>query len=263
MLARVTAIEHHAMISSGKTQPSRVVCERHDGTTVEVVAKFSAGCEEKETSLAREVIAACLARDLGLPVPEPFLVDVHPSWADQVIYLAQRAKIKASSPVAFGSYQVTGGYSVWHPETRISEAMLPVAAAIFTFDAIIQNADRRTDNPNCLVKGAQICIFDHELAFTHGVVIGWKPPWTLGGLETLERAGFHIFRAGLLGRALDFDPIKMAWASLSDARMAEYGLMVPSEWASAAGAVKTALTLIRDARDNIDACLAEVKRVLT
>lgn len=160
--------------------------KRSDGTTVDVIAKFSSGCEEKETGLAREVTAACLARDLGLPTPEPFLVDVSPDWADQVIEPVQRRKIKTSSPVAFGSHQLIGGYSVWQPETEISDAMLPVAAAIFTFDAIIQNADRRTDNPNCFVKGDQIHIFDHELAFTHGLVIGWKPPWMSGSLRNLE-----------------------------------------------------------------------------
>jgi hypothetical protein len=181
MLTRVTAIEHHSVITSGKSRPSRIVGERPDGTTVELVAKFSAGCEEREASLAREVIAACLAADLRLPVPEPFLVDVRGDWADQVRDAAQRARIKASSRVAFGSRQITGGYSVWHREMQIDEATLPVAAAIFTFDAIIQNVDRRIDNPNCLVKGSQLRIFDHELAFTHGVVIGWKPPWSLGG----------------------------------------------------------------------------------
>jgi hypothetical protein len=262
MLTRVIAIEHHALTSSGKTRPSRIVCERSDGTPVEVVAKFSAGCEEHEASLAREVIAACLAADLGLPVPEPFLVDVPQDWADHITDPVQRAKIKESSRVAFGSRNVTGGFAVWHNGMRIDEAMLPVAAAIFTFDSIIQNVDRQADNPNCFVKGSRFCIFDHELAFTHGVVIGWKPPWVLGGLKTLEMPGFHIFRAGLAGRTIDFDPIRVAWASLSDDRIAEYESMVPSEWAGAASAVKAALTLIRDARDNIDACLAEVSRVL-
>ena len=262
MLTRVTAIEHHALITSGKTRPSRIVGERADGTTVEIVAKFSASCEQKEASLAREVIAACLAGDLGLPVPEPFLVDVPRDWADVVADPEQRARIRASSPVAFGSRQITGGYAVWHSEMRIDEGMLAVAAAIFTFDAIIQNVDRRTDNPNCFVKGSQIRIFDHELTFTHGVVIGWKPPWTLGGLKPLETPGFHIFRAGLVGRAIDFGPIRAAWAGLPDGRIAEYETVLPREWAGAAGAVKTALALIRDARDNIDACLAEVKRVL-
>src|SRR5260370_11758325 len=93
------AIEHHALTTSGKTQPQ----ERTDGTVVEVVAKFSAGCEEHDASLAREVIAACLAVDLGFPVPEPFLVDVPRNWALHVTDPHQRARIKASSPVTAGS----------------------------------------------------------------------------------------------------------------------------------------------------------------
>ncbi len=32
-------------------------------------------------------------------------------------------------------------------------AMVPVALATFVFDAIIQNPDRRSGNPNCLVRG--------------------------------------------------------------------------------------------------------------
>jgi hypothetical protein len=263
MLTRVTAIEHHSVITSGKTRPSRIVCERADGTIVEIVAKFSAGCEEKEASLAREVIAACLAGDLGLPVPEPFLVDVPGDWADHIRDAAQRTRLKASSRVAFGSRHITGGYVVWHQEMQIDEAMLPVAAAIFTFDGIIQNVDRRPENPNCLVKGSQIRIFDHELAFTHSVVIRWKPPWALGGLKPLETPGFHIFRAGLAGREIDFGPIRAVWAGLSDARITEYERALPGEWTGVAGTVEPALSLIRDARDRIDACLAEVKRVLT
>jgi hypothetical protein len=263
MLTRVTAIEHHSVITSGKTQPSRIVCERSDGTTVEVVAKFSVGCEEREVGLAREVIATCLAGDLGLPVPEPFLVDVSDDWADQVKNDVQRERIKASSRVAFGSRLITGGFAVWQQEIQIDEAMLAVAGAIFVFDAVVQNADRRADNPNCFVRGTQIRIFDHELAFTHGVVIGWKPPWALGGLKPLETPGFHIFRTGLVGREIDFGPIRSAWAGLSDARIAEYERVLPTEWTGVAAAAKAALTLIRDARDRIDACLAEVKRVLT
>jgi hypothetical protein len=263
MLTRVTAIEHHSVVTSGKTHPSRIVCERSDGTTVEIVAKFSASCQEKELSLAREVIAACLAGDLGLPIPEPFLVDVPSDWAGQVRDEAQRARIQASSRVAFGSRLITGGYTIWQEETQVDEAMLPVAAAIFVFDAIVQNVDRRTDNPNCFVRGSQIRIFDHELAFSHGLVIGWKPPWALGGLKPMETPGFHIFRAGIVGREIDFAPIRTAWAGLSDGRLADYERTLPAEWASAAGAVQTALALIRDARDRIDACLAEVKRVLT
>jgi hypothetical protein len=263
MLGHVTAIEHIQATTSGKTHPSIIVGERPDHSTVELVAKFSAGCEEKERGLAREAIAACLASDLGLPVPAPFLVDLPPGWADAVSDPSQRARVQNSSTVAFGSHLMTEGYSIWHPGNVIDSAMLPVAAAVFVFDLIIQNIDRRADNPNCLIKGSEICIFDHELAFMHGVVIGWRPPWVLGGLRDFEQPGKHIFREGLSKKKIDYEPIRAAWANLPDARIAQYEAELPVEWAVAAPAVQKALTLVRDARDNIAGCLKEVKRVLT
>jgi hypothetical protein len=263
MLTRITAIEHQKPMASGRTHPSRLVCEAAEGSTIEVVAKFSAGCDWKEASLAREAVAACLAVDLGLPIPEAFLVDIPAELAGTVADREQRARIEASSPVAFGSRLMTGGYAVWHSETHIDETMLPVAAAILVFDALVNNVDRRAGNPNCLVRGNEIRIFDHELAFTHGVTLGWKPPWVLGALKALETPGFHIFREGLSGREIDFAPIRAAWTGLSDDRITAYETGLPGEWSSAAAVVKSAVALIRDARDNIDACLTEVKRVLT
>jgi hypothetical protein len=262
MLARVTAIEYVRQTTSGKTGPFIITARRADNSTVEVVAKFSAGCEESEKSLAREAIAACLALDLGLPIPEPFLVDVPPAWADAVPDPGQRAKIKKSSPVAFGLRFITG-YSAWDEGRLIDSVLLPTAAAVFVFDLLIQNSDRRTGNPNCLVKGSEILIFDHELAFMHRLVIGWKPPWVLDGLEDFSRPGKHIFRQGLLNRNIDFKVIRASWISLPDAQLAKYEAGLPAEWSAAAPAVESALALVRGARDNIDACLEEVKRVLT
>ena len=51
-----------------------VECEKTDGTLVEVVAKFAGGRDRGDTALAMEVVAACLAADLGLPVPKPYLL---------------------------------------------------------------------------------------------------------------------------------------------------------------------------------------------
>jgi hypothetical protein len=234
-----------------------------DHSTVDLVAKFSAGCDEKESSLAREAIAACLAGDLGLPIPEAYLVDVPTTWAATITDPAQRRKVADSSPVAFGSRVVTGGYSIWHSGVLIDNAMLPVAAAVFVFDLIIQNVDRRVDNPNCFFKGRKIIIFDHELAFTHGLVIGWKPPWISGGLRDFERPGKHIFREGLMKRDIDYGLIRNAWASLQDERLAAYEAQLPAEWGVAGPVVGKAIDLVRNARNNIDGCLNEVKRVLT
>lgn len=262
MLTRLSPIQFDRPTTSGRTRPSIVTCETPAGDTVEVVAKFSGGCDEGVTNLAREVIAACLAGDLGLPIPEPFLIDVTQAWTTVVPDVAQRQRIQSGSPVAFGSRLVTGQYAIWSQGNRIVDAMLPTAAAVFVFDAITQNADRRVTNPNCLVKGDEIRIFDHEMTFTHGLVIGWKPPWVLGGLSVLGTPGFHIFRDQLRGRAVDFEPIRASWSALSDARITAYSEAVPGEWAAAGDAVRRATQLIRDARDNIEGCLTEVQRML-
>jgi hypothetical protein len=261
MLPRVTAVEFSRATDNGRTLPSHLVCEMANGDTVEVVAKFSAGCDEGVANLAREVVAVCLAADLGLPVPTPYLIEIPKGFADIVPDAGRKARIKASVPVAFGSTLMTPQYSAWTAGCKIPDTMLPVASAIFAFDAITQNPDRRDGNPNCIVRGAEIQIFDHELAFMHDKVLFWKPPWTLGGLKDLETPGNHIFRAQLGGRALDFAAIRASWAGLSDETIAAYASAVASEWA-AAGSVGSALKLIRDARDNIDGCLSEIERVL-
>lgn len=261
MLARVTAAEYVRPTSQGRTCPSVVVCEKEDGTFVEIVAKFSAHCDQGVTNLVREVTAGCLAGALGLPVPEPFLIDVPAGWADTIADATQRAKIKASSPVAFGSRMITGQYSAWTSTTRIDEEMVDTAAAILTFDGIIQNPDRRAINPNCIVRGRNIRIFDHELCFMHGVIIGWRPPWIVGGLNALETPGYHIFRPGLRRRPLDFDPIEAAWAGVSDQKVADFEAAIPAEWGGG-DAAKQATQLIKDARDNIRGCVTELKRVL-
>ncbi|MCA2407354.1 hypothetical protein GYN07_04100 [Rhizobium leguminosarum bv. viciae 248] len=264
MISRVVATEFMRPMLNGKTGPTLIICQKGNGEEVEIVAKCSAGCEQKETSLAAEVIGACLAADLGLPILEPFLVELDPQFIASVpdAHAVHRDRMTASNFVAFGSRHVTGQYSAWANGTVISEAMLPSAAAIFTFDGIIQNPDRRDGNPNCLVRGDDIRIIDHELAFAHRLILSWKAPCEVGGLQNFQTPGKHIFRAGLKAKQVDYGPIRAAWAGLSDAQISAYGNAVPTEWAGATNSVASALQLIKDARDNIDACITEIQRVL-
>jgi hypothetical protein len=262
LLKRITPAQYDKPTTRGRTEPSFITCEFGDGTSVEVVAKFSGGCDEGNVNLAREVIAACLAGDLGLPVPEPFLIDIPADWAATIPDRTRRLKVLDGSPVAFGSRVMTGQFGVWGPGNIITDIMLPTAASIFVFDAIIQNPDRRSDNPNCFVRGEELRIFDHELAFSHGLVIGWKPPWVLGGLKSMETNGNHIFRRGLKGRNVDYSPIRATWTDLSDDKIKDYVTALPSEWRDVGKVAEGATSLIREARDNIDGILEEVKRVL-
>lgn len=262
MLETITPVQFHDAVTSGRTKPSRLTCEKLDQTLVEVVAKFSASCDLGEASLAMEVVGACLAADLDLPLPTPYLLDVQPRWVALVTQAERRGIMRASSPIAFGSKQVEPGFRVWTCEDRVADGMLLTAASIFAFDAFTNNFDRRESNPNCLVKGSQLRIFDHELSFFYRGIIGWKQPWEIGALAAFETPGQHIFYKGLKGRDVDLAPVKLAWSSLSDARLTIYKGSIPAAWANAHTAVDDAISLIRGVRDNIDASLAELKRVL-
>ena len=50
---------------------------------------------------------------------------------------------------------------------------------------------------------------------------------------------------------------------MSDTRLQEYEATIPQEWAAAHPAMAAALKLIADARDNVDACIEELERILS
>jgi len=265
MLERVTAQEYVRASRNGRTRPILLVCTDAVGGEVELYAKVSSRCDEGTTNLVREAIAACLAADLGLAIMQPFLVDMPPAWIASVPDAALRADIAASAPIAFGSRIAGAQFAAWHPGVTLRAEMVASALAIFTFDAIIQNVDRRVENPNCLVLGPNLRIIDHELAFAQRLLIGWRPPWTPGAMQSLTMPpGLHIFYFGLRKQSLDFTPVRAAWSALPDGRIDDYAATLPSAWGGAASqAAADAICLIKDARDHIDGCLAEVQRVLT
>lgn len=96
----------------------------------------------------------------------------------------------------------------------------------------------------------------------HRIILFWQAPWLLGGMKEFETPGRHIFVNELKGAPIDFAPIKSRWTALSDARLQEYEGSIPPEWAAARADIDAALKLIADARDNIDACIRELERIL-
>ncbi|RWB08986.1 MAG: hypothetical protein EOQ39_03555 [Mesorhizobium sp.] len=261
MLSLVKAVEFIMPMKNGRTGPALLLCERDDGSDVAVVTKFTSGCEQAGINLARETIGACLASDLSLPIPEAFRVTLSEEFIASVPNDLFQAKMEASSEFAFGSKHITGQYNLWNSGYSVVRNMLPVAASIFAFDGIIQNPDRRVANPNCLVKGDDVRIFDHELAFSNGLVIGWVAPWKPGGLHSLEDPAMHIFKAGLSGKNIDLTDVRSRWAALSDVNISTYGDAIPEQW-NATDTIAAATRLIKEARDNIDGCVTELERVL-
>ncbi|MDE0390993.1 MAG: hypothetical protein OXI57_02860 [Rhodospirillales bacterium] len=263
MISRVTADEIVRQADSGRTRPIIVLCEAESDQPFEVFCKLSAGCFEGVVSLAREVVAACLAADLSLPVPTPYLVEIPSDLASAVKEGDISSRLRNSSPVGFGSRNVERQFGVWTTGIRVTDAMLSTALGALVFDAVIDNADRRPSNPNCLVSGDDLRLIDHELAFTRTAgLIDWRPPWQAGALRWLDEIDGHIFASGLKPHRLDFGSLAALWSALSDDRLSEYRDAIPPEWDEALPAVDEALGRVRDARDNFDGVIAEVERVL-
>lgn len=248
-------------VKSGRTVPCRLTCAHGNAVRVEVVAKFSAGCDRKINALVVEALAALLAADLDLPVPEPFLVEMDPDFILSVRDEAVLKMIQAGPPLAFGSRHLPPGYVTWPIGKSIPKDAFSTAAEIFAFDLLIANDDRRPENPNCLFNGASLAIFDHEMAFFTQGIIGWKEPWIPGALENFRTPGRHIFADQIRGKPVNFDRLAGAWLAITDARLEEYWSALPDAWNPSSEA-EEALMYIGMVRDNIEPALNEVRRVL-
>lgn len=263
MLSHVTAVRFDGRVQSGRTVPCRLTCEAADGAEVEVVAKLSDGCDRKVTALVMEAIAAMLAADLDLPVPEPFLVTLEPEFIAGVTDETVAAMARRSSPVAFGSKHLPPGYTSWPVGKAIPKDALATAAEIFAFDMLIVSADRRPANPNCLFNGSGLAIYDHEIAFFTEGIVGWQPPWKINSLESFKRTRYHLFSEQLCGKAVNFDRFAGAWLTVTNERLAAYRAALPDAWNAASQHADKALLYIGQVRDNIEAALQEVRRVIS
>lgn len=264
MLDSVIAVRFDRRMGNGKTWPCQLSCQKADGEEVEVIAKFSAGCERQVGGLVAEAIAAMLAADLDLPVPEPMLVEFDAEFVE-LIKLRDAALAELASrscPVAFGSNKLPSGFALLPRDKAIPQTLRSQAADIFAFDALIQNPDRRPENPNCLLDGRNFAIFDHELAFITQGIIGWRPPWEAGALDGMKDANRHAFYSGLQGTTPDYNRLMGAWRAISDARLNEYRQALPLAWSNDGGVADATLGYLSSVRDNIGPALAEVARVL-
>lgn len=264
MLDEVLALRFDRRMDVGRTCPLLLGVQRIDGREEEVVAKFSKGANIGAGGLVRESLCAMLASDLGLPVPEPFLVRVDDAFRDAVrgVNPEVAALLDGSLTLGFGSKKLTSGFSTWTQGRRIPKTMQVAAAEIFAFDALIENPDRRPERPNLLVRGETFAIFDHELALLTERLSGWRPPWEVGALHGAGQPDAHVFSGPLKGKSLNLDRLTGAWEAITDDRLKEYGAALPPEWASASDTADAAIRFIIQLRDNIRPAIQEVLRCL-
>lgn len=263
MIRRAQAIRFDRPAENGRTQPLRVAVETPDGVEHDVFLKPSGSPGLAIEGLCSEVLGACVGAHLGLPICEPLLVEMSPEWIASIQTDELRSMLLRSSPVAFGSVSAGLGWRPWLASDTITTNRREMAKAILAFDAFTENHDRRTINPNLLLRRDEFRMIDHEMALRIRLLIPRPAPWRVGGLSPLAEPGHHIFAGPLKGTtALDLAAVEAAWSGLTDEVLADCEASLPEQWAAGAGDVTAALTQLRAVRDNLGDCLLELERTL-
>lgn len=268
MLSQLTASRFDKRVDEivGRTRPFSGAGCSADGTEVEIFMKLRAGCDSGIKALVAEAIAAMLASDLDLPVPEPFLLSVEADFAESICDLEACEVARKSIGINFASKKLSAGFSLWTADRVLPKHQRQIAGEIVAFDFLIGNDDRRAAKPNCLYDGKDLAIIDHEKAFPHqtSFIIGWQPPWENGGLaHKRQPASYHLFTKSVAGQEIDFRRLEGAWAAISDHRLDEYWKALPQEWVEVDDASRKILDYVRDIRERLPAAIDEIKRVLS
>ncbi len=233
-IPRLTAVQFHKFMGSGRTSPIALGCEDEAGKLVgEFVVKLRAGMDLGVTGLLCELIASRLASYFGIPVPEPALIWIDSEFAELVAHQEDErsrqgsARLLGSVGLNFGT-RIVDGAKAWPVDWRIPNAMVQTAAEVFAFDALIQNPDRRYRNPNLLVSGNGMVAFDHELAFSFLMeILPLAQPWRLASHRYLAD---HVFYRCLKGQTIDIARFTALLAEVSETNLGHLLADVPGEW---------------------------------
>ncbi len=233
-VAVVSARTFHKSFSHGRTAPSLIDAVDAQGRSHEVVLKLFSANERGKQAAISELVCSLLGTRLGLKVPRPFIVELPAGFAHVVHDPTARPRFEAAAGQHFGSAYMAGAPTV-AADREIPAEKCSEAAAIFTFDCLVQNPDRRPEKPNLLEHGEGYWLIDHDMAlsFFGEVLIGGPVvPWQTRALGNpsfsfLDR---HLLRRGLRGHAERVDEFQSRLVALSRAELAGIVRAVPPAW---------------------------------
>jgi len=259
MLNRVIAIELIRIMTTGRTAPLLCACVDHDARQAgEFVVKVL-GAPTGANRALFELIGSRLASHFGILVPDPAVVQLEQDFVDVLSeHLPERASsLQDSVGPNFGS-RVLSPMATWLVDRIIPDAMFRDAANIFAFDALIQNPDRRAENPNLFTQGDNIYAYDHETSFSFLMALGKSAePWNLEREGYLDR---HVFYSRLKSKEIDLRDFADRLNDLSPRALATMREEIPAEWMHTD--LERIETHLLDVRKNSGKFVEQVKRRL-
>lgn len=154
---RLRALRYLQPLREGGSLPG--VVETDDGL---FVAKFR-GAGQGPRALIAELIAAGIARRLGLPVPDPAVIEVPSGFGADESDPEVRELLERSVGVNIGLRYLDGAFNY---DARAAAEFVDAAFAslVVWLDAFVTNPDRTARNPNLLVWRRSPWLIDHGSA---------------------------------------------------------------------------------------------------
>lgn len=183
-LPTIEALSAFELFDKGTTQPLGVWgVNTVSGERGQYVVKFRNTGRMTATSLAFELIGAWMAKELDLPVVEPALVHISADFVETALKgeAGYRAALQ-SQGLNFGSKYVSGFSNIPQAPLVLPSGLQKTVELIYVFDMFIANTDRGHQRPNVISNGADLLIYDHELAFSFLLMLPSlrnKTPWAL------------------------------------------------------------------------------------
>lgn len=167
-LRRYTAAQFRTPMKRGLNRPFLVLGEAHDGTGRSVlVVKSRAGYANRPEAMLKELFALLLARELGLKVPEPVLVEL-PAGFDWGVgdHPGHAELIRQSVGWNVGTMHLGESWKPWMQGSPPRSIKPETLEAAYAFDAMVENPDREAENPNMLWRGDELAVLDFDKAFS-------------------------------------------------------------------------------------------------
>jgi hypothetical protein len=201
--------------------------EPTEDTRHEIVVKLSPDVQSGRTGLAIEALCADFATQLGLNAAKGWTVEVNTDFAASVPDADARRRLGLAIGLQFGSTFHAGQYHVPLTDDALTNPLIDKAAAVLLFDAMIGNDDRHRLKPNCLLRGDDIVLIDHERAFP-GLRGEFRPAaWEHGGLDVIRN---HAFFSGLHGQLPDIAGAALAWRAVTPSVASDLVAGIPAAW---------------------------------
>jgi hypothetical protein len=226
----VQALAGGDVMSTGTNKPQMIrgLCIQ-TGEKSDYIVKYLGAERMYPGACAKELLAVCIANQMGFYVPEPVQITVTREFVETLIGNPIYGIANKSIGFNYGSSYL-GSFPTFLTGQSFNAKQWEQIPAIFAFDMFIQNADRNNAKPNMISDGEKIYLFDHEMAYGFANEIpNYKTPWIIRDND-MDWVSNHFFFPYLKARGENFDTFADTLEVLNKDFWHKIDIITPIDW---------------------------------